>query len=456
VRLSASEIARRARGRVVAGDPDVVVTSWGFDSRALAPGACFVALKDHRDGHDFVADAFHAGAHVALVDRHVADPLPTRGAALVQVADVVTGLQEVARSIRTERDELRVVGVTGSTGKTSTKDLLAAACSSALAHASPESFNNEFGLPLTLLNASAAVHGLIAEMGERFPGDIALLCDIARPQYGIVTNVGLAHAEHLGGPEGVAAVLAELLEALPADGVAVLPADDPWTPWLRARTQARVVTVGLSESADERVHDVVVGPDLYAEFTLAGQRVRVGLRGGHQVVNAALAAITAREAFGLDLGIVAARLAAAEGSRWRMELLESPTGVLVLNDAYNANPTSMAAGLQALTQLDVVGRRVAVLGDMRELGAHSAEAHAAIGRLAAELGTEVLIAVGSRGADIAAAARGLGPEVRLAAHADEATAIVVSLVRPGDAVLVKASRALGLQTVADRLLEAAP
>jgi UDP-N-acetylmuramoyl-tripeptide--D-alanyl-D-alanine ligase len=293
-------------------------------------------------------------------------------------------------------------------------------------------------------------------MGERFPGDIALLCDIARPQYGIVTNVGLAHAEHLGGREGVAAVLGELLEALPSSGVAVLPADDEWTPRLAARTEARVETVGYAATADHRVTDVDLGDALRPEFTLDGHRFGVGLRGAHQVVNAAMAAVMARIAFEIDYDGIAERMQAARGSRWRMELVESAGGVVVLNDAYNANPTSMEAALRALAHLDVEGRRIAVLGDMRELGAHSVEAHEQVGRLAAALATDVLIGVGDGGAVIADAARAAMHDVHTVADADEAAATVVRLAGPGDAVLVKASRALGLQVVAERLLEDAP
>jgi UDP-N-acetylmuramoyl-tripeptide--D-alanyl-D-alanine ligase len=454
MRLTAAEIAKRAGGGVVSGDPEVLVTSWGFDSRALLPGACFVALRDHRDGHDFVAAAFRAGAHVALIDREVSGLAPSAAATLIRVPDVVAGLQSVARSVRAGRSELRVVGVTGSTGKTSTKDLLAAALPDGAAYASPESYNNEFGLPLTLLNTPAGVRGVVAEMGERFPGDIALLCDIARPEFGIVTNVGLAHAEHLGGREGVAAVLAELLEALPESGTAVLPADDEWTPWLAQRTVARVETVGYAPDAAHRITHVDVGRALHPEFTLDGCRFRVGLRGAHQVINAAMAAVMARDAFGIDLEDIAARMEGARGSRWRMELAESAGGVVVLNDAYNANPASMDAALRALAQLGVEGRRIAVLGDMRELGTHSAGAHEAVGRLAGELGTDVVIGVGAGGAEIAGAARRDVRDVRTVVDADEAAATVLGLVQPGDAVLVKASRALGLQTVAERLLEA--
>ena len=341
----------------------------GASTRARSlPGACFVALKDHRDGHDFVGAAFRAGAHVALVDRDVPGSAAHGSGTLVKVPEVIAGLQAVARSVRAARADLRVVGVTGSTGKTSTKDLLAAALPDGAAYASPESYNNEFGLPMTLLNTPAGVRGVVAEMGERFPGDIALLCEIARPEFGIVTNVGLAHAEHLGGREGVASVLAELLEALPESGAAVLHADDEWTPWLAARTSARVVTVGYDADAAHRISHVDVGRALDPEFTLDGCRFRIGLRGAHQVINAAMAAVMARDAFGVELEAVAERMEAARGSRWRMELAESADGVVVLNDAYNANPASMDAALRALAQLAVDGRRIAVLGDMRELG----------------------------------------------------------------------------------------
>jgi UDP-N-acetylmuramoyl-tripeptide--D-alanyl-D-alanine ligase len=454
MRLTAAEIATRAGGEVVAGDPAVVVTSWGFDSRALAAGACFVALTDHRDGHDFVGDAFRAGAHAALVERAV--PFPTRPDqphALVRVPNVLRGLQAVARSVRTQRDGLVVIGVTGSTGKTSTKDLLAAALPPGDAFASPESYNNEFGLPITLLNTPAPAHVVVAEMGERFPGDVAFLCEIARPQFGVVTNVGLAHAEHLGGPEGIAAVLAELVEALPATGAVVLNADDPWTPWLQARSAARVETVGLAPDAAHRITDVEVDADLHPGFSLGGSRFRVGLRGAHQVHNAAMAAVAANVAHDVPFAESAARIADARGSRWRMELVETPDGLVVINDSYNANPASMDAALRALAHLGVEGRRIAVLGDMRELGAHSATAHQSIGRLARELGIDVLIGVGAGGAEIAGAARGSAVDVHTVADADGAVNTTERLARPGDAVLVKASRALGLQAVAAHLMQ---
>jgi UDP-N-acetylmuramoyl-tripeptide--D-alanyl-D-alanine ligase len=452
VRLTAADIADRAGGEVIAGTPDAVVTSWGFDTRALASGACFVALKGHRDGHDFVAEAWRAGASVALVERAVALPPAADRHAVVRVPDVIAGLQAVARSVRAQRTALRVIAVAGSTGKTSTKDLLAAALPPGETFASPESYNNEFGLPITLLNAPGAAHTVVTEMGERFPGDVADLCTIAQPQYGAVTNVGLAHAEHLGGTDGAAAVLAELLEALPADGLAVLNAEDEWTPWLARRSSAPVETVGTSADADHLVSHVTIDAALHPEFTLAGRRFRVGLRGAHQALNAAMAAVVAHRAAGVEWSDIAARVATAPGSRWRMELLESSAGVLVLNDSYNANPSSMAAALHALASMDVSGRRIAVLGDMRELGAHGVLAHADIGRLAGELRIDRLVGVGEGGAQIATAARGTEVVVQTVADADEAARLLARESRPGDAVLIKASRALGLQVVAEHLL----
>jgi UDP-N-acetylmuramoyl-tripeptide--D-alanyl-D-alanine ligase len=453
--LTAAEIARRANGEVTAGDSAALATSWAFDTRVLEEGACFVALQGERDGHDFVHEAFKAGASVALVSHDLPglDRDSTgSGTALVRVGDTLEGLQATARSVRVERAGLHVVGVAGSTGKTSTKDLLAAALASRGVHANLESYNNEFGVPVTLLNTPDSAQVAVVEMGERFPGDVALLCEIARPDVGVVTNVGLAHAEHLGGAEGAAAAMAELVDALPVGGLAVLSADDPFTPDLAARTAADVVTVGHDARADYRVDDVELDDQLRPSFRIAGRHMTVPLHGGHQVVNAAMAVAVAHRVFGVDLDEIASLLAGARRGRWRMELTESVDGVVVLNDTYNANPASMEAAMLALAHLPVRGRRIAVLGDMRELGDHAAGAHAHAGRRAAELGLDVVVGVGRGGAIIAAAAAG-GLAVRTVDTAAEAIAVVAPIVEPGDAVLVKASRALGLETVAHALLK---
>ncbi|MDQ1509997.1 MAG: UDP-N-acetylmuramoyl-tripeptide--D-alanyl-D-alanine ligase [Actinomycetota bacterium] len=450
---TADEIARAAGGSVVAGSKDAAVTSWAFDSRALERGACFVAVRGDRDGGDFVADAFDAGAHVALVSRPSPPIVPPAGAAVVEVDDSLLGLQAVARADRRARSELRVVGVTGSTGKTSTKDLLAAMLAPLGCYASPASHNNEFGLPITLLNAPADVSVVVAEMGERFAGDIAALCEIARPETGVVTNVGLAHAEHLGGPEGAARVLGELIDALPAGGLAVLNADDEWTPSLLERATSvgvTAVTVGRSAGADYRIEGLELDAQLHPEFVLHGQRVVVPLHGEHQASNAALALVVAHRGFDIALDAAAASMAAARPAPWRLQLQRHDDGVVVLNDAYNANPTSLDAALRALAQVDTGGRRIAILGDMRELGPYADDAHAAVGRRAAELNIDIVIGVGAGGRLIAEAASGL--QVRTATDAADALRIAVEIVEPGDAVLVKASRAVGLEIVAAGLL----
>lgn len=444
--MTAREIALRTGG-VVVGDDTAVATSWAFDSRDLVPGACFVALEGERDGHEFVGAAFDAGATVALVSR----PVAAHGT-LVIVEDTLAALQTVARTEREVRGHVRVVGVAGSTGKTSTKDLLAGVLGSLSVHANRESYNNEFGLPVTLLNAPDHVDVVVAELGERYPGDLARLCEIARPEVGIVTNVGLAHAEYLGGAEGAAEVLAELLEAFPAGGLAVLNADDEWTGFLAQRTEATVVTVGRAESADYRITEVEVAGDLTVSFEVSGRRLHVPLRGEHHVHNAAMAAAVAREGFAVSWSDIEAGVRTTRASRWRMEVFERADDVVVVNDAYNANPDSMAAALRALVRVPARRRRIAVLGDMRELGHHAGAAHANVGRLAADLGVEFVVGVGEGGALIADTAGAAGAAAHRVADAAAAGALVAGLVRPGDAVLVKASRAVGLQRVAEALL----
>jgi UDP-N-acetylmuramoyl-tripeptide--D-alanyl-D-alanine ligase len=451
--MTAGEIARRAGG-VVDGDANATVDAWGFDSRALAPGSCFVALKGGRDGHEFVAAAFDAGARVALIDR---DPIPAialgTGRALVRVPDALAGLQRVATSIRADRADLRVVAVTGSTGKTSTKDLLAAALAPLGTFANAESYNNEFGLPLTLCNTPHAAAVVVTEMGERFVGDLTELCAIAQPTVGVVTNVGLAHAEHLGGHAGTVEVLSEMLRSLPEAGVAVLNADDPFRSDLSAETKAHVLRAGFASDAEYRIEDVQLDAQLRPTFRVQGYEFSVPLRGEHHAQNAAQAIAVAHGAFGMAFDVIATELAGAAPARWRMEFLETDDDVIVLNDAYNANPTSMEAALVALGRLPAgAGARVAVLGDMRELGAHHDDAHRDVGARAAELGFDLVVGVGAGGALIAAAASENGVETIVAADAEAAVALLDERLRSGDAVLVKGSRALGLERIAHALV----
>ncbi len=450
--LTRDEIAAITFGRPFG--PSAVAKGFAFDSRTLVVGAGFVALRDERDGHDFVADAFAHGANLAMVER-VPDGVD---GSFVVVEDSRVALKALGAAARDRLDGAAVIGITGSAGKTSTKDLTAAALAPSFAvHSSAASFNNEIGLPVTLLDTPAGTEAVVLEMGARFAGNITELCKIARPSIGIVTQIGLAHAEHLGGPDGIARVKGELLEALPADGLAVLSADCPYADVLRARTDARVLTAGLHPDADVRASDVQLDADLRASFRLdspwgSAAGVRLAVRGGYQVANATQAATVALR-LGVPIDAVVAALATAGTAAWRMELVTSDAGVQVLNDAYNASPGSMRAALEAFASLPVRGRRIAVLGEMRELGSIAATEHARVGELVAASGVVTLVTVGPGTDELAAAAEEQGVEVHGVDDRDAAVTMLRTLVEPGDAVLVKASRLVGLERVAAALLQ---
>jgi UDP-N-acetylmuramoyl-tripeptide--D-alanyl-D-alanine ligase len=453
--LTAAEIAAVVDGETD-GSKEARVESFAIDTRRLEPGACFVALRAERDGHDFLPDAWARGATVALVGHPVRAP---EGRATVRVTDPLHALGALGADARALRPEVAVVGVTGSAGKTATKDLLAAALAPVRAvHASPESYNNEAGVPLTLLGAPEGTEVVVVEMGARGQGHIAALCAIARPDVAIITNVGLAHAGLLGGREGVARAKGELLDALPGDGLAVLEAEGEYTAELLRRTTAPVVLTGIGDApgAVVRAANVQLDDELRPRFDLSTPwgraQVRLGLRGAHQVMNALMAAAVAGE-LGVPVEEIAAGLAAARSGPWRMELVRGRSGIVVLNDAYNASPGSMAAALQALARLGASGRRLAVLGEMRELGAEAEAEHRAVGRLAGECGVDVLVLVGP-GAH--AVARGAPRELRVleVADAGEAATVTAREARAGDVVLVKASRAVGLESLASVLADA--
>jgi UDP-N-acetylmuramoyl-tripeptide--D-alanyl-D-alanine ligase len=425
-----------AVGGSVSG-PDVEVDGATVDSRRVRGGELFVPIRAARDGHDFIAGALAAGAAAYLTSL-----TPGVGTAVV-VDDTTTALADLGRAARDRLPE-RVVGITGSAGKTSTKDLLAAALEgSFLVAASERSFNNELGVPLTLLSAPDGADAAVVELGARGAGHIRLLCGIARPTVGVVTNVGLAHTEMLGGLDGVARVKSELVAALPPSGTAVLNADDERVAAMRSATAARVITFGL-ERGDVRAAALALDGELRPSFRLVSPwgdaGVRLAVRGAHHAANAAAAAAAAL-ALGAALDDVVAGLGRARLSPWRMDLARAAAGGLVLNDAYNANPASTEAALRSLAALDA-RRRVAVLGPMLELGEHDAAEHRRIGEVARALGIDRLLTVGAPGyggeevADVEAAAAALGP------------------VAAGDAVLVKGSRAAGMERLAAMLIDA--
>jgi UDP-N-acetylmuramoyl-tripeptide--D-alanyl-D-alanine ligase len=457
IRLTAGGIAEAVGGSLADGGSAAVTGKVTVDSRTVARGDLFVALPGERvDGSDFLGAAAVAGAAAALAAR------PDGALPCVVVDDPVAGLGRLATAVhsRLTAGGLRTVGITGSSGKTSTKDLLGQVLSAAAPTVSPPgSYNNDIGLPLTVLDADEQTRFLVLEMGARGPGHIARLCAVARPQVGVVLNVGSAHLGEFGSADGVAQAKGELVEALAEDGTAVLNADDPRVLAMAARTHARVLTTGRGADADVRAADVVLDDRARPRFTLIAQGaahpVALQVVGEHQVANA-LSAAGAALALGLSLADVAVALSAATPrSRWRMEVTRRPDGVTVINDAYNANPESMRAALAALVGLPG-SRRIAVLGAMAELGPGAPGEHERLGRDAAAAGTDLIVAVGADAVGIAdgavAAGRRAGEE---SVHVPDRTAareLLDGVLRPGDVVLVKASRSYGLERLAADLL----
>ena len=449
--LTLAEVADAVGGELHdVPDPKVPVTGdVELDSRRIRPGGLFVALAGERvDGHEHAAGAVGAGAVGVLAARPVGVPA-------VVVPDVPAALAELARAVLDRLPDITVVGLTGSSGKTSTKDLLAQLLAElGPTVAPPGSFNNELGHPYTVLRSTVDTRYLVLEKSARGIGHVAWLTRIARPRIGVVLNVGTAHLGEFGSRQNIALAKGELVEALPADGVAVLNADDPLVLAMADRTAARVVTVGLADSADVRAADVTLderGTPSYELVTATGSvPVTLAVHGEHQVGNSLAAAAVALE-LGMPLPAVADALGRARAlSRWRMEVTERPDGVLVVNDAYNANPESMAAALRALTTMARGRRSWAVLGEMAELGASAADEHRRVGELTAELGVDRVVVVGPDAQRLYAAAR------EGAVHVDDADAAIALLraqLRPEDVVLVKASRSAGLERVALALAE---
>ncbi|MFI5636914.1 UDP-N-acetylmuramoyl-tripeptide--D-alanyl-D-alanine ligase [Streptomyces goshikiensis] len=465
IALSLAEIADITGGRPHdIPDPSVRISGpVVIDSRKVEAGSLFAAFAgEHVDGHAYAERAVAAGAAAVLAARPVGVPA-------IVVPDVEKALGALARAV-VERLGTDVVALTGSAGKTSTKDLIAQVLQS---HAptvwTPGSLNNEIGLPLTALQATAETRHLVLEMGARGIGHIAYLTGLTPPRIGLVLNVGTAHIGEFGGREQIAQAKGELVEALPAEadgGVAVLNADDLLVRAMSARTKARTVLFGEAEDADVRATEVRMTPDGRPAFTLhtptGCSDVTLRLYGEHHVSNA-LAAAAVAHVLGMSAMEIATALSGAGTlSRWRMEVTERADGVTIVNDAYNANPESMRAALRALVAMGGAaratgGRTWAVLGPMAELGDASLAEHDAVGRLAVRLNVSKLVAVGGREASwlqLGAYNEGSwGEESVLVSDAQAAVDLLRSELRPGDVVLVKASRSIGLERVALALLE---
>ncbi len=441
--MSIAEIGDVVGGQVRGAGDTPVTAPATLDSHDVQPGGLFAALPgEHVDGHDFAGKALAAGASAVLASRPVDDPC-------IVVDDVTAALARLATHVLGRLDPV-VIAITGSQGKTSVKDMLAAVLEPSGPTIAPVgSFNNELGVPLTVLRADQQTRFLVVEMGARGVGHIASLCRIAPPDVAVVLNVGQAHVGEFGSPDVTAQAKGEMVEALSANGTAVLNADDARVAAMASRTAARVLTFGAAG-------DVVLGEvrldDGEPVFTLAHDGVFVEVHvpqiGAHHAPNAAAAATTAL-AVGLDLPTVAERLdRAGARSPMRMERHVRADGLVVIDDAYNANPESMAAALRALAGFGG-SRTVAVLGEMLELGDGGPDAHLEVGRLAAELGIDRVLAVGAGAVGIA---EGAGDRGTAVADVDDALGELSAWLTPADVVLVKASRGVRLERVTEGLL----
>ncbi len=429
MRFRASDVAAATGGRLVG--PDVDIDGAGFDTRTLRAGQLFVPLIAERDGHDFVDGALVAGAAAYLTSRSAS------GGTAIEVVDTLRSLMELAAD-RRRTFAGTVIGVTGSVGKTSTKDMaLAALTASRRTTANERSFNNEQGLPTTILNTPGDTEVLVLEMGMRGFGEIESLCRIASPHVGVVTRVAEAHSDRVGGIDGVARAKAELIEALPAGGIAILNADDRRVRSMSRLTSARSLYFGESIAADVRVHHVVLDelarPSFVIDTPWGSVEVRLSISGRHMAINAA-AAVACVGAVGGDVPAGAAALSIVGLTAMRMQVERAASGAIILNDSYNANPTSMRAAIDALVDLPAK-RRVAILGVMAEISDPKAE-HRAIAEYATLRDVE-LIAIGT---DL----YGVAPSQ------DALTAL--GSVSGDDAVLVKGSRVAGLDKIAALLM----
>jgi len=427
VRCSTAELAAHLEGELVG--PDVDVDGASIDSRTIRPGQLYVPIVSERDGHEFIPAALEAGAGAYLTTRA---PL---GGTAIRVPDTAAALLRLGALARARVGG--AIGITGSVGKTTTKDLLAGCLAATFRiGASERSFNNELGLPLTLLNAPDGARWVVLEMGVRRVGDIARLAAVARPDIGVVTRVDTAHVQYLGDLDGVARAKGELVAALPSCGLAVLNADDPRVRAMASLSASPVLTFGTGADAEVRAEDVRLDAELRARFALSSPwgraAVRLALHGAHQVPNA-LAAAAAALWCGVPIEAVAAALGESEGSPLRMEVHHLPAGPVLVVDCFNAIPASAEAAVRSLAALPA-RRRLALLGLMAELGDHSASEHRRVARVAEELGIEVVGYATRRYSD---------------AHVtgvDEAVALLQTM-GPDDAVLIKGSRVARLEDV---------
>jgi UDP-N-acetylmuramoyl-tripeptide--D-alanyl-D-alanine ligase len=447
-RLSIFQIAEFAGAAVLSGDGKISIDKISTDSRTLKRGELFVALRgENFDAHNFVESAAKGGAAGAIVHSNWMGKIPANFA-LIRTEDTLQAYQNLAANYRNSLS-LNVVAITGSNGKTSTKDFTAAVLGRRFRVTKTQgNFNNHVGLPRTMLEATSQDEVAVWEIGMNHPGEVAVLAKLAAPDAAIITNVGVAHIEFMGSREAIAVEKGALAQAVGPEGTVILNADDPFSKSIAARTSAKVILAGTTEGT-VRASEITQSAN-GTDFTiLEGAhrcRAQLPMPGLHMVQNALLG-VAAGRIFGLSLEDCAAGLAAAPLTKARLQIKEIH-GVQFIDDSYNANPDSMKAALRTLVELDADGKRIAVLGEMRELGDESERSHCEVGETAAVLGVDHVIAIGNVAAAISNAAEraGLGNS-RAVNSTTEAAEILVKIAEPGDLVLIKGSRAARTERV---------
>ena len=447
-RLSIIQIAELAQAAVSSGDGNAPVEKISTDSRTIKLGELFVALRgENFDGHNFVESVAKTGGAGAIVDLNWKGEIPANFA-IIRVEDTLRAYQNLAANYRKSLS-LKVLAITGSNGKTSTKDFAAAV----LAHRfrvtkTQGNFNNHVGLPRTMLEATSRDEVAVWEIGMNHPGEVAMLAKLAAPDAAIITNIGVAHIEFMGSREAIAAEKGALAEAVAPDGTVILNADDPFSKKIAVGTRAKVVFAGTTEGTvrASEITQSAAGTDFTILEGAHRCRAQLPVPGLHMVQNALLA-VAAGRMFGLSLEDCAAGLAAAPLTKARLQI-KRIRGVQFIDDSYNANPESMKAALHTLVELDADGKRIAVLGEMRELGEESARGHREVGETAAKLGVDQLIAIGDMAAVIAEAARNAGLQnTSIARSTNEAAELLGEIAASGDLVLIKGSRAARTERV---------
>jgi UDP-N-acetylmuramoyl-tripeptide--D-alanyl-D-alanine ligase len=449
--LTLFQIVQLAGASLSSGDGTVVINKVSTDSRTIKPGELFVALRgENFEGHNFVEAAAKAGATSALVDLNWSGNVPNNFA-LVRAADTLRAYQALAGNYRRSL-ALKVLAITGSNGKTSTKDFAASVLARKFQVTKTEgNFNNHVGLPRTILEATSEDEVAVWELGMNHPGEIAALAKIAAPDAAIITNIGVAHIEFMGSREAIAMEKGALAEAIEPQGTVILNADDSFSEGIAARTRAKVILAGTTDGA-VRAIEIRQSAD-GSEFTIVEGahrcRAQLPVAGLHMVQNALLA-VAAGRAFGLSIEECAAGLAAAPLTKARLQIKQIG-GVQFLDDSYNANPDSVKAALRTLVELDTDGKRIAVLGEMRELGGESERGHREVGETAATLGVNQLITIGEMAELIAEGARAAGlHKVSSAPSTAEAAKVLGEIAKPGDLVLIKGSRAARTEEVIEK------